>query len=56
MYQGDTDSMSLTRMRRLDAGTENSADFHLEYHLAWGDRSVSNMYRLWIQSDTNKQV
>jgi hypothetical protein len=43
-------------MRKLGAGTENFADFHLEYHLALGERSASNVFRLWIQSDTPQQV
>jgi hypothetical protein len=55
-YQGVTESISRTRMRKLGAGMENSADFRLEYHLALGGRSVSNMQCLWTQNDTHKQV
>ncbi len=42
-YQGETASTSRTTIRRLEAGTENSADFHGKYHLAPGGLSLSNM-------------
>ena len=48
--------MFCTKIRRLDAGMENSADFDREYHFALGERSVSNISRLLIQDDRRKQV
>jgi len=41
---------------RIVVGMENSAEFPKEYHLAFGERSLSNINPRWTQADAHQQV